>query len=143
MTNKGLIFKAYAEHVAYLYGYYTMKMVSFSPDTLVHIDSEEACSLRDELVSEGYLRTYVTEKNINHGWSSHRSIERKLWTGLTEKGWDIAHKYLVITNTKDAETEVHNQWVLNNAGLDLEMDFAEYRSQYIAEGKPGWWALVL
>lgn len=174
MTNKGKIFKAYAEEIVKRYGFGSKKMVAngdtkFLRDKYSKLDQiiswgrgnkEEALQEYKELAAaekwlldNGYLRQYESQTsrtNTMKVWTGSKfvpgykvDVNTKRFIGLTEKGWDVAHKYLIITNTRDAEIEVKNQWILNNAGLDLEMDFAEYRSQYIAEGKPGWWALAL
>lgn len=96
MTEKGKIFKGYAENIIRVHGFGSNKMVHYGPDMFCSLDTVKACEVRKELIAEGYLRAYNTTQTISHGSKGFRRSSGCPinWTGLTEKGWAIANKYL-------------------------------------------------
>ena len=96
MTEKGKIFKGYASDIVYKYGFGSNKMVTISPDMFTTANIFEAEKLRDELISEGYLREYSTVHTSSHGSKGFKrySTMGYHWIGLTEKGWAVANRYL-------------------------------------------------
>ena len=96
MTEKGKIFKGYAEQIIAHHEFGSNKMVALSPDYFTVLDTIEACKIVDELVADGYLRKYNTVQTMSHGSKGFKVVSKcpHWWIGLTQKGWEIAPKYL-------------------------------------------------
>ena len=96
MTEKGKIFRGYAEQIIAHHGFGSNKMVALQPDYWTSLDNAEAWKMVDELISAGYLRKHYTERTTTHkyGFTVKQDTFGRDWIGLTEKGWSVAQKYL-------------------------------------------------
>ena len=141
MTTKGKIFKAYVEFIIYYFGMFSKKMVKLSPDTLLKMNDDHLWALRQELIDEGWLYEHRTTRTTTHGWVSHRGSYGVMWTGVTEKGWSVAHKYIGIITKEEAQAEFKNAYALDHAGTDMLTSMDDYKREYINKMRPGWYFL--
>lgn len=103
MTELGATFASVAETITRLHGHGSNKMTTGY--TLYECDnfevdkySREKALLLDHLVQMGYLRKFTTapyRNNPTRNWR-YRFIVKNVCFGLTEKGWEVAPKYLKV-----------------------------------------------
>lgn len=98
--NKMAILKGYAKYIIAQHG---------GRDGMAHIFCDRftndhhpivASILREELISEGYLKD-KTVNTLGYGDKEQFKTESTRWFGLTEKGWAAVHEYL--DKEEDAE----------------------------------------
>lgn len=103
MTNIGKKFALIAETLVRNYEFGSKKMICkyhvYEDDGFeVNETNREDAEMLDQLVKMGYLRKFTTQAYFNNktrNWR-YRFVVKNVCFGLTEKGWEVAPKYLAI-----------------------------------------------
>ena len=108
MTNIGKKFALIADTTVRKWGFGSKKMtcgyVVYEDDGFeVSETYREEAEMLDQLVKMGYLTKFTTQAYFNNkerNWR-YRFVVKNVCFGLTEKGWEVAPKYLAALERED------------------------------------------